>query len=88
MHGQGKPESVELFFAPEHAHIADERAWAKKQVVRKHKDGSATLSFLSNTLFEVARQVLRYGGTVEVRKPASLRRDVREQAERMAQAHR
>ena len=55
--------------------------------MRKHKDGSATLSFLSNTLFEVARQVLRYGGTVEVRKPASLRREVREQAERMAKAH-
>ncbi|MBM3988082.1 MAG: WYL domain-containing transcriptional regulator [Planctomycetes bacterium] len=88
MHGQGKPESVELFFPPEHAHIADERSWAKKQVVRKHRNGSATLSFLSNTLFEVARQVLRYGGTVEVREPASLRRDVREQAARMAQAHR
>jgi predicted DNA-binding transcriptional regulator YafY len=87
MHGQGKPETVELFFAPEHAHIADERAWAKKQNVRKHRDGSATLSFLSNTLFEVARQVLRYGGTVEVRRPASLRADVRAQAERLARLH-
>lgn len=87
MHGQGKPETVELFLAKEHAHIVDERAWAPKQEVRRRRDGSATLVFRSNTLFEVARQVLRYGGTVEVRRPASLRREVRAQAERLARQH-
>lgn len=88
MHGSGQPETVELLFPKPHAHIADERAWAPKQKVSRRRDGSTLVTFRSNTLFEVARQVLRFGGTVEVRKPAALRREVRETAERLAAMHR
>lgn len=87
MHGSGKPARVELRFPKEHAHLADERAWAARQSVTRHRDGSATVRFQSNALFEVERQVLRYGGVVEVRAPAELRRSVREAAERMARVH-
>lgn len=87
MHGEGKPKEVELRFEREHAHIAEERAWAAKQTVTKLRTGAVLVRFQSNTLFEVARQVLRFGGTVEVRKPAELRREVLAQAERMVVQH-
>ena len=88
MHGEGRPKEVELRFAREHAHIAEERAWAPKQTVTRLRTGAVTVRFPSNALFEVARQVLRFGGAVEVRKPAELRREVLEQAERMVAQHR
>ncbi len=88
MHGEGRPQEVELRFEREHAHIAEERAWAAKQTVTRLRTGAVLVRFKSNTLFEVARQVLRFGGTVEVRKPAELRRDVLAQAERTLARHR
>lgn len=88
MHGAGKPETVALYLAPEHAHIVDERAWAPRQKVVHRRDGSALLSFRSNALFEIERQVLRYGGAVEVLRPAALRKSVHRAALALAQQHR
>lgn len=87
MHGSGKPAGVELRFAASHAHLADERAWAARQTLKRHRDGSVSVCFRTNALFEVERQALRYGGVVEVRAPAQLRNSVREAAERMSRAH-
>ncbi|MCC7014328.1 MAG: WYL domain-containing protein [Planctomycetes bacterium] len=88
MHGTGKPLEIVLRFAPEHAHIADERPWSPHQTLVRRRDGSVLLKFRSNALFEIERQVLRFGGAVQVERPAELRRSVREASERMARAHR
>lgn len=87
MHGSGAPSTVELHFAAADAHLAEERGWAPKQTLTQHRDGSATVRFRTNTLFEVERAVLRYGGRIEVRAPAALRRAVLEAAERIRRAH-
>ena len=76
MQGPGDPQPVELRFTPEAAYLADERAWSPDQTLRRHKDGSVTLRFESAALFEIERQVMRYGGRVEVEKPAALRQAV------------
>lgn len=87
MHGSGRPVAVELHFVAAHAHLADERAWAAKQKVTRHRDGSATVLFRSNALFEVERQVLRYGGVVEVVRPAELRSAIGAAGEKLARGH-
>ncbi|MCC7013606.1 MAG: WYL domain-containing protein [Planctomycetes bacterium] len=87
MHGDGKPQRVELRFPPEHAHIASERMWSNRQKVAHKRDGSAVVSFESNALFEIERHILKYGGAVEVLKPAVLRDAVHTAATRMAELH-
>ena len=76
MQGPGEPQDVELRFAPEAAYLADERAWSPDQTLERHDDGSVTVRFASAALFEIERQVMRYGGRVEVRAPAVLRESV------------
>lgn len=87
MHGSGKPDTVELCFEPAHAHLADERNWAPRQELVRRRDGSVLVRFRTNALFEVERQVLRYGGAVEVLRPKALREAVRAGGERLAQLH-
>jgi predicted DNA-binding transcriptional regulator YafY len=87
MQGPTAPRRIELRFLPEAAHLVEERPWAAEQTVRRHRDGSATLVFRSAALFEVERQVLRYGGAVEVVRPAELRFGIARTARRVAAAH-
>jgi predicted DNA-binding transcriptional regulator YafY len=88
MQGPTAPRRIELRFLPEAAHLVEERPWAAEQTVRRHRDGSATLVFRSGALFEVERQVLRYGGAVVVVAPKSLREGVARTARRIGLAHR
>ncbi len=87
MQGPDEPVAVTLRFAPEGAHLVDERPWSPEQTVRRHKDGSASVTFHSAAHFEIERQVMRYGGLVEVVKPVALRERVRDTARRVADGH-
>ena len=87
MHGGERLYSVVLRFQSDHAYLAHERDWAPRQKVTHHRDGSSTVRFRSAALFEIERQVLRYGGTVEVVQPAELRRSTRAAAKRLVATH-
>lgn len=83
LRGRSDAKKVVLRFIPEAAHLADERAWAKEQKVVHHRDGSASVTFRTTALFAVKREVLQYGGSIEVKGPGELREMVREAGERI-----
>ena len=83
--GGGKPRLVRLRFRS--VYLAEERPWAADQKVTRHRDGTATLAFRSTALFEIERQVLRYGGQVVVVGPRELRESVARTASRLVDAH-
>jgi len=87
MQGPGEAVTVTLRFAPAGAFLVDERPWAAEQTVRRTRDGSATVTFRSAALFEIERQVMRYGGVVEVVRPRQLREAVRVAAGRVGKGH-
>jgi predicted DNA-binding transcriptional regulator YafY len=87
MQGPTAPQRITLRFAPQAAYLADERPWAAEQTVRRHRDGSASVTFRSAALFEVERQVLRYGGAVVVVAPRSLRASIARTAHRIGRDH-
>jgi predicted DNA-binding transcriptional regulator YafY len=64
---------VEVRFVPEAAALVMETAWHHTQRVRRHEDGSATLSFRVDGLEEISRWLLGWAGWVEVVRPAALR---------------
>lgn len=86
-HGAGQVEEITLRFEADWSYLATERPWSAEQRVTQHQDGSATLRFRSNALFEVERQVLRYGGAIEVLRPATLRAAVATAAARLGHLH-
>lgn len=87
MQAGGRPRRVALRFPPERAHLADERAWSDEQRLTRHRDGSVTLRFDSSALFEVERQLLRYGGAIEALAPPELRRALAEAGTRLQALH-
>ena len=87
MQGPGEPTTVTLRFESAAAFLVDERPWAAEQTVRRSRDGSATVTFRSAALFEIERQVMRYGGVVEVVRPKALREAVRAAARRLVKGH-
>ncbi len=88
MQGPGAPVEVRLRFRPEASHLVDERPWSAEQSLERQADGSVVLGFRSAALFEIERQVLRYGGRVEVLAPAELRASLARTAAALAAAHR
>ncbi len=87
MHGSGPVQRIELLFAPAHAHLAEERPWSPDQEIVRRRDGSLSVRFRSNALFEIERQVLRYGGAVTVLAPRALREAVAQAAAGVLRAH-
>lgn len=87
MQGPEAPVEVVLRFAPAAADLAAERDWADGQTTSTRRDGSVVVRFRSAALFEIERQVLRYGGVVEVLAPKGLRESVAETARRIARGH-
>lgn len=83
--GAGKPRTIRLRFPS--VHLAEERPWAATQKIVRHRDGAATLTFRSTALFEIERQVLRYGGQVVVVGPQELRASIARTARRLLDRH-
>ncbi len=70
--------TVRIEFSPSQAPYIRERTWHPAQVIQEKGDGSVVLSFPSNSLFEVKRWVLSWGGDARVLSPKILADRVRD----------
>lgn len=68
----GKTYNVVVKFAKTAAPWVLERTWHPKKKVKRHRDGSLTLSFPAPALYEVKRWVLSWGSEAKVMKPKQL----------------
>jgi predicted DNA-binding transcriptional regulator YafY len=64
---------VEVVFTHEAAPLVTETTWHHTQKVRRHKDGTATLTFKVDGLEEILWWVLGWSGRVRVANPPELR---------------
>ncbi len=83
----GDIEDFELKFSPQISYLIEERTWHPTQKLVRHKDGSLTLKFRSRGMDEVKSWVLSFGNLVEVKKPESLRKAVKETAEKILEIY-
>jgi predicted DNA-binding transcriptional regulator YafY len=65
--------TVELLFDREIADVVTETVWHQTQVIRRHSNGTATLTFTIDGLSEIVRWILGWGGQVKVMSPQELR---------------
>ncbi len=80
--------AVRIKFSRSQAPYVEERTWHTGQTLTRNTDGSVTLSFTTNSLFEVKRWVLSWGADARVIEPEPLARQVREELEAaLAQYH-
>ncbi|MEM9884094.1 MAG: WYL domain-containing protein [Planctomycetota bacterium] len=82
---EGREYDVELMFQPKVATNVAEVRWHPTQSVRPTADGGVRVSFTVDGLHEIAWWVCGYADQVRVKKPAALRRLVREMHERAAE---
>ncbi|MDA1143240.1 MAG: WYL domain-containing transcriptional regulator, partial [Planctomycetota bacterium] len=68
----GKIYEVRIRFDKEVARWLEERIWHPMQTFQPHRDGSATLSFPSPSLYEIKRWVLQWGRHARVLAPKEL----------------
>lgn len=79
---RGEPSyDVEIHFMKEAAVQVTETRWHQTQKVKKHRDGSATLSFRVDGLDEILWWLLPWTGFAQVIKPSELRERFVEQLE-------
>lgn len=84
----GEPYDIELRFAPEVAHLTEERRLHATQRVTHHEDGAATLTMQASGLPHLASWVAGFGGDVQARTPEALVEMVRELHARGLEAYR
>ena len=65
--------NVEIQFSREAAELVTETVWHSTQTIKRHKDGSVTLSFLVDGLNEIVHWVLGWSGRARVIQPPELR---------------
>jgi predicted DNA-binding transcriptional regulator YafY len=75
----GTSYCVEVAFTHDAAPLVTETIWHHSQEVRRHKDGTATLTFQVDGLEEILWWVLGWSGRVRVINPPELREMVLEQ---------
>ena len=64
---------IELRFTPEAAPIVTETEWHHTQQVKKHRDGSLTMTFTVDGLEEILRWILTWTGQVTIIQPDELK---------------
>jgi predicted DNA-binding transcriptional regulator YafY len=77
----GKPEAVEIEFAPAAAPYIREREWHASQRIRERSDGSIVLSLKVCADFALQSWVLGFGPTARVVKPAAFAERILEEIE-------
>ncbi len=77
----GEIHDVEIRFAPEAATQVTETRWHHTQQVKRHRDGSVTLTFRVDGLDEILWWLLGWSGFAKVVKPEQLRQRLVEQLE-------
>ena len=78
---------VEILFSREAAVTVVETVWHHTQKVRRHRDGTATLTFRVDGLNEIVRWVLGWAGRATVVKPPELRTLIVQQFRTALQMH-
>jgi predicted DNA-binding transcriptional regulator YafY len=77
-----------LKFSAEIVPWVSEQIWHSKQKQKILPDGGLCLTFAVADLREVKREVLKYGAQVEVLSPDELRKEVRNEIEKMGRIYR
>jgi len=83
----GKATFVALRFSPAISPLIAEQEWYEAQEVSAGPDGSLNLRFPVSGFAEVLREILKYGGEVEVIEPAALRDAVKNEIRRMGKLY-
>jgi predicted DNA-binding transcriptional regulator YafY len=83
-----KEYTVRIEFSPSQAPYIRERTWHPAQVIKEKGEGSVVLSFPTNSLFEVKRWVLSWGGDARVLSPKTLADQVRDELTQAAGRYR
>lgn len=78
----GKPETVEVVFAPEMAGYIRERVWHESQVLEDRPDGSVLLRMSVAPGFELQSWIKGFLPHVRIQRPASLREAVARDVDR------
>jgi predicted DNA-binding transcriptional regulator YafY len=84
--GNGSTEVV-LRFTPGVSRWIAEQEWHETQEVSIGQDGSLRLSFPVSGFVEVAREILKYGASVEVLEPKELREIIAEEIRKMGRLY-
>lgn len=79
------PESVDicLRFTPEVADWISEQIWHSGQEIYPNEDGSICVKFPVADFREIRREIMKYGGDVEVLSPPQLREEIRSEIEKL-----
>lgn len=83
----GDKYQVKLRFTPEGSFAGRTTVWHPKEKRTQDKQGRLCVAFETSALFFVAREVLSWGGQVEVLEPADLRQQVAKMAESLLKGH-
>jgi predicted DNA-binding transcriptional regulator YafY len=83
----GKSIEVCLKFVPEVSHWISEQVWFSGQEVSLNEDGSICLKFPVADFREVRREILKYGGSVEVLSPQELREEIKSEIKKMVEIY-
>ncbi|HEY9784866.1 MAG TPA: YafY family protein [Candidatus Obscuribacterales bacterium] len=70
---RGAEQTVKIMFDIAAARYIRERTWHSSQAIEEHDDGSCTITFVTQSLDEILRWVLQYGGQAEILEPPELR---------------
>ncbi|MFA7164998.1 MAG: WYL domain-containing protein [Desulfoplanes sp.] len=79
-----EPFNVKIRFSPSVIRYVLEREWSTEQKATRHRDGSATLTFMAQSRFEVLSWVLSFGDKAKVLTPKFLKEAVAREACSMA----
>jgi proteasome accessory factor B len=86
LRGTGPPQTVRLRFSAPAARYVREKTWHPTQKLRRHADGTLTLTFRVDHLLEVKRWVLSFGADCEVLGPKELQKQVAAEVAKMMDA--
>ncbi len=85
--GKEPLKRVVLRFSPEAAGAAESAPFMVDQVMKREPTGHLQVSFQTNVLFLVQRELMRWGADVEVLEPAEMRTGIRESAEELVELY-
>jgi len=85
---QGEPVHIKVWFHPDVAGYIKEKIWHESQQILPQDDGSIIFEVEVAGTDEIRFWIMTWGSKAEVLTPASLREDIREEAEMMANRYR
>lgn len=84
---KGRVQTVRILFSKEAAGYIREKTWHETQVLTGREDGSLLFEAQVEGTDEIRFWIMSWGSHARVLEPASLKREIREEAEKMLSAH-